>query len=237
MPVIDCNTLLGFWPGSAARTLTPEALLESMRARGVGRSLVWHTAAVCYSASVGNSLAVEAARAHPELLPVAVIDPRDYPGCQAEITTRLGEGVRVFRFCPAEHGYPFSAQYAPLAVALGALDEARLVCVHLGLATPLGADIAPLLVRPTVFTLPASRLGEIVALAQQSPAVHVEVSGLLVGGAIEAAVQHLGAPRVLFGSASPLMALGSAITAVQYAEISDADRAALLEGNAARLLG
>ena len=49
-------------------------------------------------------------------------------------------------------------------------------------------------------------------------------------------MREIGAERVLFGSGAPLTALGSAIMSVQYAELSEADRAAILEGNVARIL-
>jgi predicted TIM-barrel fold metal-dependent hydrolase len=67
--------------------------------------------------------------------------------------------------------------------------------------------------------------------------VWVETSRLDAGGAIEAAVKYLGANRVIFGSGSPLRSIGSAVMSLQYAELSDADRAAIFEGNVQRLLG
>lgn len=237
MPVIDCNTLAGFWPGPAAGALPVEVVLESMQARGVGKSLLWHTAAVFHAPAVGNDLALAAARAHPgELVAAGVLDPRDPAACQAEVARLRGEGVDVYRFCPGLHRYPLSAQYGPLRAVLEGLSGVKLLCVDLGDA-PLALDAAPLLAGPTLFTLPAERLGEALVLGKAAPALHAEVSGLLAAGAIEAAVRGLGAERVLFGSASPLQALGSAVTAVQFAELGDADRAALLEGNARRLLG
>ncbi|HEU4754061.1 MAG TPA: hydrolase, partial [Armatimonadota bacterium] len=69
------------------------------------------------------------------------------------------------------------------------------------------------------------------------PNVWVETSNLAAGGAIEAAVKGLGAERVVFGSGAPLRVLGSAVMSVQYAELSEADRGAVFEGNLQRILG
>jgi uncharacterized protein len=70
-----------------------------------------------------------------------------------------------------------------------------------------------------------------------APGLHLETTSLLAAGALEAAVRAAGATRLLFGSGAPLRALSSALMTVQLADLSDADRAAILGDNLARLLG
>ena len=237
MPIIDCYTLLGSWP-QAEVDLSVEALAAGMQARGVSQSLVTHTSAIFYTANLGNDRTVEICAQHAPLVPVAVVNPLDYPACLDEVARRLEQGVRVFRLCPCEHRYPFQGVVGPLREVLGALAGAKLILADLvGLPAPvIGADLYDLLPCPTAVSVDSASLGTVIQAAKQAPNLWVETSRLDGGGAIEAAVRHLGAQRVVFGSVAPLRTLGSAVVSVQYAELSDADRAAIFEGNLQRAL-
>ena len=59
---------------------------------------------------------------------------------------------------------------------------------------------------------------------------------LLAAGALDAAAEAAGADRLLFGSRSPLLSLGSALQSLEFTELSDTDRRAVLGGNLERLL-
>jgi hypothetical protein len=236
VPIIDCYTLLGPAP-RAEVDLSVEALAGEMQARQVTRALVTHTAAIFYDQRLGNQQAAEVCAKHAPLTPTAVINPLDYPGCMEEIERGGGHGL--FRLCPREHGYPFSASVGPLRECLAALRGAKLILVDLvGLPAPvLSPDAAELLPVPTAFSTDAAGLGTLIHAGKQSPNVWAETSHLDAGGALEAAAQHLGAERVIFGSTAPLLSMGSAVMSVQYAELSEADRTAIFEGNVQRLLG
>lgn len=238
MPIIDAYTLVGTWP-QAEVDLSLEALAAGMQARGVGRSLVTHTGAIFYDTGWGNSQVVELCSRHDPLEPVAVVDPLKYPSCLDEIDRRLEAGVKVFRLCPREHGYPFSGNVGPLREVLRRLERARLLLVDLcGLPIPsLGAEMEELLPVPTAFTVESDALGLVFHAGKSGANVWLETSRLHAGGAIEAAVRSLGGERVVFGSSSPLRSLGSAITSLQFADLADADRANILEGNVQRVLG
>ena len=237
MPLIDAYTLLGSWPLSE-RDLTLEDLAAGMQARGIARSLVTHTSAIFYDPPIGNALAQSLAAQHAQLSPVAVIDPLRYPACLDEIARCLGAGIRIFRLCPREHGYPFSGSVGPLREVLSRLDQARLLLVDLAeLSVPIiTPDIVELLPAPTAFTVDNRGLGTLVHAAHLNPRVWAETSRLDGGSAVQLAVQHLGAERVVFGSAAPLLSVGSAVMSVQYAEISEGDRVLVFAGNIARAL-
>jgi predicted TIM-barrel fold metal-dependent hydrolase len=237
LAIIDCYTLLGAWPQAEA-DLSVETLAAGMQARGVTRSLVTHASAIFYDAPQGNAQLAEVCRQYEPLTPVAVINPLVFPECVEEIGRRLEAGTRVFRFCPREHGYPFSATVGPLREALRRLESAALILVDLaGLPAPaIDCGLVDLLPVPTAFTVDSKGLGVVAHAASQGPNVWVETSRLLAGGSVEAAAQHLGSARVIFGSGAPLRSLGSAVMSVQYAELAEADRLAIFEGNVQRLL-
>jgi hypothetical protein len=238
VPIIDCYTLLGAWPQAGA-DLSVEALAAGMQARGVGRSLVTHTTAIFYDQTLGNEQAAQLCGQFEPLSPVAVINPLEYPDCLDEVKRRLEQGIQAFRLCPREHAYPFCGTVGPLREVLRSLEPARLVLVDVaGLPAPVVAsDIEDLLPSPTAFTVDAAGLGTVIQAARQGKNVWVETSRLDAGGALEVAVRHMGAERIVFGSGAPLRTLGSAVMTVQYAEVSDADRNAIFEGNVQRLLG
>jgi predicted TIM-barrel fold metal-dependent hydrolase len=56
-------------------------------------------------------------------------------------------------------------------------------------------------------------------------------------GIVEKAVEVLGAERVYYGSDAPGRNYAAQLAKVRYADISDRDKALILGGNAARLLG
>lgn len=238
MPIVDSYTLVGSWP-QAEVDLSVEALAAGMQARGVAKSLVTYTSAIFYNAALGNTQVMHLAGQHAPLIPVAVANPLDFPHCLDEITRCLDRGVKVFRLCPREHGYPFSGSFGPLRAVLRKLETARLLLVDVvGLPTPvIAAETEDLLPAPTAFSVDGASLSTLICAAKGGSNVWVETSRLDSGGAVEAAVEHIGAGRVIFGSGSPLRSLGSAVMSVQYAELSEADRAAIFEGNVQRLLG
>ena len=237
VPIIDSYTLLGSWPQSEVE-LSLEALAGGMQTRGVALSLVAHTAAIFYDSATGNRQVQELCAGHAPLLPVAVINPLAYPACLEEVRRCLAEGLRLFRLCPREHGYLLSGSIGPLREVLGALGEARLIMVDgAGLPAPvLSPEIAELFPVPTAVTVDAQGLGTVLQAASRSRNVWIETSALTAGGTIEAAVRHAGADRVIFGSMAPLRTLGSAVMSLQFAELSEADRTAIFEGNLRRAL-
>ncbi len=70
------------------------------------------------------------------------------------------------------------------------------------------------------------------------PNVIVDTSGAQsISGLVEFAVSELGADRVIYGSDWPIRDYATQTARVQGAHISDRDKARILSGNAARLLG
>lgn len=237
MPITDSYTLLGAWP-DAEVDLSVEALAGAMQGRGINRALLTHTSAIFYDAPSGNDEVLALCRQHAPLVPVGVINPLVYPACLDEIERCLAAQVSVFRLCPREHGYPFGAHVGPLREVLRRLEFARLLLVDLAdvPAPALTADVTEYLPCATAFTVTADGLGVLLHAARATSNVWAETSRLEAGGAVEAAVKHLGADRVIFGSGAPLRSAGSAVMSVQYADIEDSARAAIFEGNLQRLI-
>jgi predicted TIM-barrel fold metal-dependent hydrolase len=192
--------------------------------------------ALYYDAVEGNEDTATVCAGRPELIPAAVIDPRTYPGCLEEVRRRREQGFRIFRLFPEAHGYPID--FAPLEGLLPELAGGLAVFStgRPGDATALARRLADLDLTAALDPGGTDVLGELLAAMQSAPKLYLETTSLLAAGAIEAAVRTCGADRLLFGSGAPLRAFSSALMSIQFAELSDADRSAILGGNLAQLL-
>ena len=235
MPLIDAHAVFGFWPLEKV-DLSVDTLQAAMRARNVVRSFAYSAKALFYDAGEGNDDTVAVCAQHPELLPVAVLDPRAYPACLEEAHKRLGQGVKVFRFFPDRHGYPID--FAPAAELLEELAGQVVIVAtaQMGAPTALARLLGNTGCRTVLDLESPALLGETLAALRRCSCLEMTTRGAEAAGALEAAVAAAGAARLVFASGSPLYSLGSALMSVQFAALSDADRAAILGENMARLL-
>lgn len=235
MPFIDAHAVFGFWPLEKV-DLSVDALQAAMRARSVTQSLAYSAKALFYDAGEGNDDTVSVCGQRPELLPVAVLDPRSYPACLEEARKRLAQGVQAFRLFPDRHGYP--VDFAPAAELLEEL-AGQLVIVstaQMGAPTALARLVGNTGCRTVLELESPALLGEALAALRRCACLELATRGTEAAGALEAAVAAAGAARLVFASGSPLLSLGSALMSVQFASLSDADRASILGDNLARLL-
>jgi predicted TIM-barrel fold metal-dependent hydrolase len=226
VPLIDAHTAFGFWPVEKV-DLSVDTLLAAMRARGVNQSLAYSAKALFYDAGEGNDDTLTVCAQRPELLPVAVLDPRAYPACLEEAHRRLSQGVRVFRFFPDRHGYPID--FAPAAELLDELAGQVVIVATARMVGDTGCRTILELESPAL-------LGEALAAVRRCPCLELTTRGTEAAGALEAAVAAAGAARLIFASGSPLYSLGSALMSVQFASVSEAERTAILGENISRLM-
>ena len=96
MEIVDAGTFFGVRP-STDPDLSGETLLACMARNGVSAALTCALKAIQYDARAGNDQALALCRAHPQLHPVAAVDPRAWPGCLAEVERCAGLGFVGFR--------------------------------------------------------------------------------------------------------------------------------------------
>jgi predicted TIM-barrel fold metal-dependent hydrolase len=235
LPLIDAHAVFGFWPLEKV-DLSVDTLQAAMRARRVARSLAYSAKALFYDAGEGNDDTVTVCGQRSELLPVAVLDPRAYPACLEEARKRLSQGVRVFRLFPDAHGYPID--FAPAVELLEELAGQVVIVAtaRMGAPTALARLLGDTGCRAVLELESASLLGEALAALRRCSCLELTTRGTEAAGALEAAVAAAGAARLVFASRSPLYSLGSALMSVQFADLSDGDRASILGENIGRLL-
>jgi predicted TIM-barrel fold metal-dependent hydrolase len=242
MYVIDVNTAFGR-SSEHDFDLSLRTLLTSLDGRQIAGALSYSLRGVHYDPRSGNRESLAAARAHPHLIPVATLDLRDSLGWQDELAFCLQQGVRVFRFFPQVQGWSVASRLFQQVLARLGGTGATLVFSTAeagfggwGTAAEIAGVTAdrglPVILTDTYY----NNMAEVISLMQQCPHLYAETNWLATVGAVEVMAEEVGAHRLLFGSAAPLRPLQKALNEVLEASLSAEDKAAILGGNAIRLL-
>ncbi len=239
--VIDVNTRFGLRLNPDPR-YAPEALAAELDRHRVACALACSNQGVEYGYGAGNSETLAAARRHPALLPAAIINPRDTFGWRAEVDRCLAAGVRAFRFFPRAQGWtPDAAAFVDIlrylkrrrAVPMVAISEGGGEWSTAAAAARAAAGLGlPVVLTETYYT----NQPEVIALMRRHRNLYADTSFLATVDAVRCMVDAVGARRLLYGSHAPWHAMQKALNQVLDADISAADKRAILGGNARRLL-
>jgi len=215
-------------------------LLAILDGHGVERALTWSLRGKLYDPVGSNEETWQAARRHPQLVPVATLDPRRGPGWREELARCIDRGLRVFRLFPDEQGWSLGALPFP-RIAEALAEHAATVMLPAGgpgQQTAMARTLCPLGLTVVAVGATFAGIAESMAVMAEHERFFCETSAMCTGGAIEAVVGAVGAGQLLFGSNSPEFAFEAPLNLVARAEIPAADRERILGGNAlAHLLG
>jgi len=195
----------------------------------------------------GNDDARAAAEAHADVLFWAVLDPH-LPESFTQVEELLKHprcaGIKIH---PVNHRYDIRNQGERIFEF--AADRHALVLTHSGCVNSFPEDFIPLANHYPAATLILGHLGnsadgnmtrQVHALVRaEAGNVYTDTSSAMSinSGLIEWAVKTACAGRILFGTDSPLYSVAAQKARIEHAEIAEADKEAILFGNAARLLG
>jgi len=243
--------------GKSSAVESAQGLVEAMDGSNIDRALcfTWPFRHPALCAEANDYLAAQVRRHRDRLIGFAAVQPLS-PEAPAEARRGAGLGLRGLGELNADaQGWRLEdeAVVAPLAAAS---VEAGLVWT-LHCSEPLGHDypgkgtatpdrVAKLAQRHPELTLICAHLGGGLPLYAHMPEVlelcrrlwfdTAAVPFLYRPSVYETVVSLVGADRLLFGSDHPLVAASRYIDTLRELPLSDADRAAILGGNAARLL-
>ena len=236
--VIDANTSFGKRVDPDPR-FSAAALGAELDGHQVACVLSYSQQGIHYNPVAGNAEALAVAQGDGRIIPVAVIDPRVGLPMLDEVTRCLQAGVRAFRLFPYEQGWSVSSALFLEVVGRLAGSGAVLLTSSGGWELPnaiarvtSGTGISVLLTDTSYFNM-----AEVLAVMRAYPHVYAETSWLATPDAIDIAVEEVGADRILYGSAAPACPMQKSLNQILEAAIPDAQKIAILGGNAMRLFG
>jgi len=217
-----------------------DQLRGAMEKNGVDMAMTMSLRAVRYDVPSGNDRVCEIARSDSRILPVAVLDPRDYLNAERVIGAAVENGAVALAFhmtampcplgsiafrrvlrCAAEAGKPLvfvtNAPGEPTAIAEMTRD--------MGCAKVLLAGCS------------YERLTEMTALLEEFDHISVETSWQIIPRSIEMLCKAGGTGRVLFGSMAPLRPVRPALNMIADADLGPRERTDVLARNALRFIG
>jgi len=243
-PIIDAHGHMGRYGGIYLPRCQPDDMLRTMDAAGVRLLLFSHHVALADPAA-GNPLSVAAAAAHPDrfraYLAISPHQPDTAAGDLAAYDT-LQPRPAGFKLHPTGHNTALDAPAYERALAF-ADERGLLVLSH----TWEGDLCGPAQVRRVAERYPNVRwlLGHSIhgaaedaaAIAREFPNVYLDLCAVPdERGPLEVFLAAGLAGRMLFGTDLPWFDPHYYIGGLLSADMSDADRHAILHGNAERLL-
>ncbi|MSP14780.1 MAG: hypothetical protein EXR62_17700 [Chloroflexi bacterium] len=194
----------------------------------------------------GNEEAVAAAEQFANIKFWAVLDPcrkETYSQVESLLAHPRCKGIKIH---PVEHSYEIR-QYGDAVFEFAAAHQ-TVVLTHSGDPGSFPEDFVPFANRYPGMSLILAHLGNSPdgVLARQVLAVKAATAGNLYidtssarsifSGLVEWAVGEIGAEKLLFGTDGPLYFSASQKARIEYAEIDEAAKRAILFDNAAKLL-
>ena len=236
MKVIDIGTLFGVRPATD-QDLSSENLLQLMAGNGIAEALTCSLKAIQFSFTAGNDETLALCQAHPNLHPVAVVDPRQAPDCYHEVVRCARLGFVAFRLLREYQGWAIANQaHAHVLRAIAGTGLPAIVHVPApGDATALLHLAAELEIPIVMAAVSYSILSEVLAVMADAPHFALEAHRICLPGQVELMVEQVGVERLMFGSWAPLHAQRPSMDMVLGAEIDEPSQAAILGGNARRV--
>ncbi len=252
--IIDVNAFCGHWPFERLPRAEPGALAKRLRQCGIGKALVSPLEGIFYkSPQDANEAMFEAIRRHPNLLPVAVVDPTG-PCWRKHMARNVKvHGARAVKLHPNYHGYTLdqaparellesaAALKVPVIVQLQMEDaRAQHSLARMPPVDPAQAlkALPPDLAVPVI--LGGLKLSDLIRLSQPisaHPRLYVEISWFDRMDCMAAALETIPADRLLFATHQPLFYPECALAKVREGQLSPRLENAVFFANARRLFG
>lgn len=241
----DCNCQVGMRgivnPGSFYRI---EDLAAKMPFYGIKKALVYHSMAREYHPQVGNSILIDEIKAYPELYPVWVLMPHhtmEFPKPQDLIGQMKTNGVKAVRMFPESWEQNYSISEWNCGELLSTLEKHR-IPLMIGL-DQLGWDkVHEICSNHSGLRLILTEVDyridrNLYPLLNKFSNLYLETIGYKVHNGIEEICRRFGADRLIFGSNMPVIAGSAAVSMINYACISEAEKRMIAYENLEQLLG
>lgn len=237
MLIIDCDTHFGVRP-SGSEDESVDRLMSIEKSESVDYMLASCLTARAYDARTGNDLTMEASRLHPEILPVATVDPRPYYGVEEEVERVAGLGFVAVRVFPESQGWSLdSLLFARIVEACDKYRMPLLVSADSpGKASRIVQTAAgtsnPVILLNSNYAIQAESLTAVRHRAN----TYLCTRFFCTPGAYEEAVASLGADRLIIGTDAPTHSNRESLSMLLRSNLPDDAKAKILGGNMAALM-
>ena len=228
------------------REFEVDYVVELMDEWGIDLSIIMDSLAyIGLDQRTSNDHTRDAVNAYPDrLIGFANLKPpQGFAACRDEISRTVGEwGFRGVKLHPQVDRYPVNDRTLVYPVIELALSYDVPVWVHTGHQP----NATPTLMGTLARDFPEAKLiighmgsgmfYDAMCMAKRHPNLYIDIS-LQGGHAFGVACEEVGATKLLYGSDSPYANPGSMKRIIEESRLSASDKALILGGNAARLLG
>lgn len=243
MYFFDCNTYFGNTTSMRVGAFSSVSdLVSNLKKYSVKKALVYHTLSKAYHPTFGNDALIREIENYPQLLPVWAVMPNHTNEFLsiAELEEKMRENhIKAVRMFPNEHNFSISEWCCGELIHF--LEDKR-IPLMIDMSSITCNDLYELCKSHTNLSIILIETGysvdrKLYPLMKYFPNIYIQSGGYHACNGIENICTHFGAERIIFGSGLPSFALGSAISMIQYANITSEDKSKIAHGNLEKMLG
>ncbi|MSP13062.1 MAG: hypothetical protein EXR62_08895 [Chloroflexi bacterium] len=180
---------------------------------------------------------------HPRLLPVGILNPRQYVNWREDLQMAVQGGAVAIRFAPGTQSWSADSLLFAKMVEGVAQTSLPIIVDFNGLGGEAPSWIHKVAATADRYHVPVvmnevsySYMGELLAVMHDYPGTYAAIRWLCLADSLETFKSEGLIDRLLFGSNAPRYSARSPLYQVLMAKISDEDKQAILAGNAISLL-
>jgi predicted TIM-barrel fold metal-dependent hydrolase len=212
-------------------------LLRLIDENEISRACTLSAEGIFYDFIAGNAQTLDACRRHPQLIPVATVNPNRWLGCLEEARRLLDAGVTLFRFFPQYQEWHISeAPFRKLLDDVLAPGGAVLMLPAVMGISSIGALAKTVDNAIIIEGFRYDKLAEAIVVMDEIGNVYIETHIINSPNFVELLKSEVGVDRLVFGSYAPLTYMGAALAPIQKADVSEADKTRILGNNLLRIL-
>jgi len=243
--VIDAHAMIGF-SLTENRDMSPEFVLSLMDRAGIDKACITHTQCRFQDFVEGNNATAAAVRAHPDrFIGFFAVNPARYLGVLDEVGRCLDQlGLVALRVFNNEANFTSGWGAGVDGLMHRKLFEKaseRGIPVYTDGGFPFSLILSLARTYPSIRFISAGvgygNAAEAIIAANEASNLWLDTMAMDIQDGVELLVKECGAEKLVFGSGMPLSSPSSAMLMVTMAGISEKDKAKVMGGNLARILG